>query len=149
MSTGTETVEVTAESAERTRAGFISGETLRVIPARRNAKLVIFAWLAERFDLEKRYPESEVNVILGRAHTDFATLRRGLFDEHFFDRADGMYWRTPDEQRLRILSRTEWPCLFGHRLKLEPLIAAHADELFIQLSDPRNVRLEGRCGMGI
>ena len=61
VSTDTETVEVTEEGAERTRARFIDGETLKVIPARRNAKLVIFAWLAERFDLEKRYPEAELN----------------------------------------------------------------------------------------
>jgi hypothetical protein len=54
MSTGTERVEVTEESAERTRARFIDGDILKVIPARRNAKLVIFAWLAERFDLESR-----------------------------------------------------------------------------------------------
>ena len=33
MSTRTETVEVTAESAERTRARFIDGESLKVIPA--------------------------------------------------------------------------------------------------------------------
>jgi hypothetical protein len=103
MSTGTETVEVTEESAERTRAHFIDQEILKVIPARRNAKLVIFAWLSERFELDKRYPEAEVNRMLGRAHADFATLRRGLYDEHFVDRADGIYWRTPNDQRLRIL----------------------------------------------
>jgi RimJ/RimL family protein N-acetyltransferase len=137
MSSGTETVDITEERAERTRAHFIDGEMLAVIPARRNAKLVIFAWLAERFDLEKRYTEAEVNRMLGTAHADFATLRRGLYDEHFVDRADGMYWRTPDNQRLRIHARRVWPRLFGPRVTLEPLIAAHADELFIQLSDPQ------------
>jgi hypothetical protein len=56
---------------------------LKVIPARRYTKLVFFAWLAERFDLESRYLEAEVNRMLGKAHADIATLRRGLYDEHF------------------------------------------------------------------
>lgn len=137
VSTGTETVEVTEERAARTRARFIAGETLKVIPARRNAKLVIFAWLVERFELEKRYPEAEVNRLLRNAHPDFATLRRGLYDEHFVDRVDGIYWRTPHDQLLRIRSPRVWPRLFGPRLVLDPLVAAHADELFSQLSDPQ------------
>jgi RimJ/RimL family protein N-acetyltransferase len=136
MSSGTETVEITEEAAERTRAGFINGDTLKVIPARRNAKLVVFAWLAERFDREKRYPEAEVNRLLAKAHPDVATLRRGLYDEHFVDRADGIYWRTPDEQRLRIRTARTNPLLSSPRLTLEPLTAAHADELFAELTDP-------------
>ena len=137
MSTGTETVEVTEEHAKLTRARFLDGETLKVIPARRNAKLVIFAWLSERFENEKRYPEAEVNRMLGKAHPDFATLRRGLYDEHFVARENGVYWRTPDDQRLRIVRPSVWPRLLGPRLSLEPLTAAHADELFVQLSDPQ------------
>jgi hypothetical protein len=104
MSSGTETVEMTQSQNDAIRKRFIlEDKSLRVIPARRNAKLVVFAWLAERLDVGRRYTEAEVNQLLSVAHPDFATLRRGLYDEHFVDRADGMYWRTPDDQRLRIL----------------------------------------------
>jgi hypothetical protein len=67
-----------------------------------STKLVAFAWLVERFEIGRRYTEAEVNRALGAANADFATLRRGLYDEDFVDRADGMYWRTPDAARLLI-----------------------------------------------
>jgi hypothetical protein len=101
MSSGTETITMTAADYATALARFVTGETLKVIPARRNAKLVVFAWLVERFEPERRYTEAEVNRELLRAHADYATIRRGLYDEHFMDRADGRYWRTPAEARLQ------------------------------------------------
>lgn len=100
-------VELDAQSAARIRERFITGDTLRVIPAKRKMKLVIFAWLAAKFESGRRYTEAEVNALLKIAHADVATLRRGLFDEYFVDRVDGMYWRTPDAQRLRIAPSEE------------------------------------------
>jgi hypothetical protein len=102
MSSGTERVTISASDYTKTLKRFVNGETLIVIPARRSTKLVAFAWLVERFEIGRRYTESEVNRALGAANADFATLRRGLYDEHFVDRADGMYWRTPDAARLLI-----------------------------------------------
>ena len=82
---------------------YVEGGALKVIPAKRNAKLVVFEWLARRFELERRYSEKEVNLLIGQAHPDFATLRRGLYDERFVNREGGFYWRTPDEQKLVLL----------------------------------------------
>ncbi len=104
MSSGAETITITADDFTAALARFVKGETLNVIPARRNAKLVVFAWLVERFEPDRRYSEAEVNRELLRAHPDYATIRRGLYDEHFVDRDAGWYWRTPAEARLRIVT---------------------------------------------
>ena len=103
MTAGTETVEISSADYADTLRRFVSGEKLIVIPARRNAKLVAFAWIVERFDVGVRYREADVNAAIKLANDDFATIRRGLYDEHFMDRVDGMYWRTPETARLRII----------------------------------------------
>ncbi len=103
MSSGTEAVTMTTAEFTKQLGHFVNGATLKVIPARRNAKLVVFAWLVARFACDRRYTEAEVNHALREAHPDVATIRRGLYDEHFVDRADGLYWRTPDEARLQIV----------------------------------------------
>jgi hypothetical protein len=41
-----------------------------------------------------RYPEREVNGILGGFDDDWATLRRFLVDEGFLSREAGVYWRS-------------------------------------------------------
>jgi hypothetical protein len=57
MSSGTETITMTAADYATALARFVTGETLKVIPARRNAKLVVFAWLVERFEPERSYTD--------------------------------------------------------------------------------------------
>ena len=49
--------------------------------------------LAEHFRPAQRYPESTVNEVLGRYHSDYASLRRYLVDEELMQRQDGLYWR--------------------------------------------------------
>jgi hypothetical protein len=49
--------------------------------------------LALEFEPGVRYPEAEVDRILGRFHDDHATLRQALVDEGLLDRAHGTYWR--------------------------------------------------------
>ena len=64
------------------------------IPAQHKKRMVILRWLVEDFQPGRRYPESEVNLIIGRRHPDFATLRRYLVDEELMQRRRGIYWRT-------------------------------------------------------
>ena len=52
------------------------GERLKEIPASRKKREVILRWLAERFEVRRRYSEAEVNELLQRYHPDSATLRR-------------------------------------------------------------------------
>jgi len=64
------------------------------IPVQRKKRLVILRWLVEDFQPGRRYPEAEVNRIIGRRHPDFAYLRRQLVDEELMQRRSGVYWRT-------------------------------------------------------
>jgi hypothetical protein len=73
---------------------FFDGARLKEIPVNLRKRLVVLAWLAERFEPGRRYPEREVNEILARHHPDFAALRRELVDQRFMDREGGVYWRT-------------------------------------------------------
>lgn len=75
-------------------ARFTSGNRLTEIPAKRAHRLIVLERLALEFDPGRRYPEPDVNGILSLWHPDYAQLRRALVDEHFLDRAEGMYWRS-------------------------------------------------------
>lgn len=72
---------------------FVRGEELVSIPAARSKRLVVLAWLADRFEPGRTYPESETNRLLREAHPDHAALRRYLVDEGFLERRAGFYWR--------------------------------------------------------
>jgi hypothetical protein len=83
---------------------FLRGGRLVAIPAARSKRLVVLDHLAGLFEPGRRYPEREVNEILGAVHPDYAMLRRYLVDDGFLDRADErapsggrsvkVYWRT-------------------------------------------------------
>jgi DNA-binding transcriptional ArsR family regulator len=72
---------------------FFDGERLKEIPVNLSKRLVVLAWLAERFEPGRRYPEREVNEIITRHHPDYAALRRELVDQRFMQREHGFYWR--------------------------------------------------------
>ncbi|MCL6600395.1 MAG: metalloregulator ArsR/SmtB family transcription factor [Alicyclobacillus macrosporangiidus] len=76
---------------------FLIGDQLKEIPASRKKRLVILKWLADKFEWDVRYPESQVNEILKRHHPDFATLRRELIGNQLMDRDNGVYWRIRKE----------------------------------------------------
>lgn len=80
---------------ERVLASFLRSDgTLHTIPTKRGKLLVVLDHLAQGFELGRRYPESEVNEILGGFHADYAALRRYLVDDRFLTREDGVYWRS-------------------------------------------------------
>ncbi len=65
-------------------------------PKKEKHKLVILRQITARFAAGRRYPEPEVNRILGALHDDHTTLKRYLVDYRFLARErDGSeYWRT-------------------------------------------------------
>ena len=75
--------------------GAFVGDDGRIItmPAKLAKRLVVLDYVAQSFEVGRRYPEREVNDVLRRFHHDWASLRRYLVDEGFLDRADGVYWR--------------------------------------------------------
>jgi hypothetical protein len=81
---------------------FVHNGRLLAMPAAHGKRLVVLDHLAGLFEPGRRYPEPEVNELLGRYHPDYALLRRYLVDDGFLDRADEqagsrtvkVYWRT-------------------------------------------------------
>lgn len=63
------------------------------MPAKRSRRLLLLNEVAQAFEPGVRYPESEVNRMLGEMFSDWAALRRYLVDEQLMDRANGEYWR--------------------------------------------------------
>lgn len=76
---------------------FVRDDRIVQIPTGHKRLLVVLRWLVEKFELDRRYTEKEVNEIIQRRHEDYATLRRELVDWRFMKREKSVYWRTPDE----------------------------------------------------
>ncbi len=66
---------------------------LKSIPSQHKKLMVVLAYLVKQFEADRRYPEKQVNEILGRFHRDFAALRRYLIDNRLMAREKGEYWR--------------------------------------------------------
>jgi hypothetical protein len=73
--------------------GFVRDGRLQALPAKRSRRLLLLNEIAQVFEPGIRYPEPEVNRLLGALYPDFATLRRYLVDEQLMERAAGQYWR--------------------------------------------------------
>ena len=73
---------------------WFEGHHLTRLPTNRRQRLVVLERLALEFEPGRRYPEPEVNSILGRFNADWSTLRRALVDHGFLDRANNQYWRS-------------------------------------------------------
>ena len=83
---------------------FVHNGRLLAMPAAHGKRRVVLDHLAGLFEPGRRYPEPEVNELLGRYHPDYAMLRRYLVDDGFLGRADEpapsgsrsvkVYWRT-------------------------------------------------------
>ncbi|MBW3631059.1 MAG: metalloregulator ArsR/SmtB family transcription factor [Gemmatimonadetes bacterium] len=72
---------------------YVVESRLTKIPDVRKKRDVVLRWLAGHFEEDRRYSEREVNEIIGRVHSDFATLRRELVGARLMQRAEGIYWR--------------------------------------------------------
>ncbi len=72
---------------------FLKGDQLRQIPARHQKRLVIFKWVANKFDEGQQYLEVQVNEIIKQCHPDSAILRREFVVNNFMTRTWGIYQR--------------------------------------------------------
>ena len=66
---------------------------LPVIPRGGAKRSLLLGYLATAFEPGVRYPEAEVNAIVGVWNPDVAALRRYLVDEGLLARQDSVYWR--------------------------------------------------------
>ncbi len=81
---------------------FLDGSgKLKQLPAKHSVKLLVFEYLAGKFEYDKKYSEQEVNAIISTWHTfgDYFQLRRGLVDTGWLVRLpDGSeYWKNNDK----------------------------------------------------
>lgn len=81
------------DEAEKVLRHYLEGERLTQIPARHSKRMIILAWLADKFETGMQYPEKTVNEMLKQYHPDCASLRRALVDHGFMQREKGIYWR--------------------------------------------------------
>lgn len=72
---------------------YFRGERLISVPRRRAARLAVLDLLAGQFEPGRKYPELQVNEVLGRFNPDYCALRRYLVEEDFLARSSGVYWR--------------------------------------------------------
>jgi hypothetical protein len=77
----------------RELAPFFRNGRLETIPAARERRRALLAYLAERFASGRAYTETEVNRALQAVSHDHATLRRYLVDEGVMTRARSIYRR--------------------------------------------------------
>ena len=75
-------------------SAFVRDGRLVSIPAQLGKRLVVLGHLVRVFEPGVRYPEREVNALLGVWHADVAALRRYLVDEGLLTREAGVYWRS-------------------------------------------------------
>ena len=74
---------------------------LTAFPAKRKMKIYCLFYLAQKFEADKDYTETEINNVLldWHAFADPATLRRELYDYRFLDRSrDGKVYRLAQMQ---------------------------------------------------
>ena len=84
--------EIADPALRRVLRAYLVRGRLPVVP--RGAKRsLLLAYLATAFEPGVRYPESEVNAIVGVWNPDVAALRRYLVDEGLLARQDSVYWR--------------------------------------------------------
>ncbi len=76
---------------EAVLARFIENGRIKLLPALHTKRLVVLTWLANLFEKDRKYPESEVNEMLKGHSVDHVTLRRYLVDYGFLMRTSGMY----------------------------------------------------------
>jgi len=74
-------------------SAFVRNGRLVSIPAQYTKRRVVLEHLVRVFEPGVRYPEREVNALLGVWHADVAALRRYLIDEGLLAREAGVYWR--------------------------------------------------------
>ena len=78
---------------------YLDGETIKEIPMKRKKQVVILKWLVQKFEMDRKYHELELNERLRVYNPDVAALRRYMVEEQLMARDNqNMYWRLPLEE---------------------------------------------------
>ena len=83
----------------RILALYLDGNTIKEIPLKRKKQRVILKWLVQKFEMDRKYHELELNERLKLYNPDVAALRRYMVEEQLMARDNrNMYWRLPLEE---------------------------------------------------
>lgn len=88
------TIVLEALARDRRLCVFLRDGRIAAMPAKRSRRLLLLDEIAQAFEPGVRYPEGEVNRVLGAMFSDYCALRRYLVDEGLLARAEGQYWRS-------------------------------------------------------
>lgn len=87
---------------------------VKIWPAKKDSKLEVLKYLADKFEYNHFYSEKEVNNIIESYHTfrDYFLLRRGLVESKLLSRTrnGAKYWRPDskiDEEKGEFLKQIE------------------------------------------
>ena len=80
------------EYRERVLAAYFEYGRLKLIPAQRKKKHIIYEEIAKQFESGRIYTEREVNIIIADFHDDFCTIRRDMISDKILDRNQDGYW---------------------------------------------------------
>jgi len=72
---------------------FMKRGKFEVLPVQRKKRIYILEYILQQFELNKIYPEKEVNGIISQYHEDYCRVRREFVDEKMMNRKDGKYRR--------------------------------------------------------
>ena len=79
--------------AERTLQEYVVDGRLKAIPQKPEERQIILEWLADKFEPDKRYTESEITELIREYYDRPLTLRRVLADNRFLLHTGRQYWR--------------------------------------------------------
>ena len=74
-------------------SNFFKYGRLTHIPTQRKKREIVLAEILEQFDIDREYPEKEVNEIILRYHEDFCTIRREMIAFGMMTRDHEIYKR--------------------------------------------------------
>ena len=72
---------------------FLEGDQIKAMPAGYKKSLAVLKWVANQFEMGRRYTEGEVNEIIERHYEDYCMLRREMVDNGLMARDGKSYWR--------------------------------------------------------
>jgi ArsR family transcriptional regulator, arsenate/arsenite/antimonite-responsive transcriptional repressor len=85
---------------EKVLRDFFKHGRLKSIPAQCKKRVIILEKIAESFDLDRNYHETEVNALIQEFYEDYATLRRAMINDELLKRHGSIYRRNNNPQPL-------------------------------------------------
>ena len=81
------------DPAQKLIGRFMKDGRFEVLPVQFKKRRYILEYILEKFDLNKLYPEKEVNELISQYHDDYCRVRREFVDSRMMYRKDGNYRR--------------------------------------------------------